>query len=349
MPVVLKRILCFFISFCIVLLCIIGCCIVCNHPSEEIENTVSSFYREPENSLDIVMIGSSASNKDFQPAVIWQRAGITSYSFSVGACSANIYASMLEEVISKQPDALILVDIDGFVVDDKYQEEIEPVRLWADSMPKNENHKNIINKYFKDTKLERYFPFIRYHRYMTSLFAYIPTTVRLLKKEIGDVKDPLGGATLNDKTAAGVKEFSYTRTEKTELSELSGQVFDDFISFCKENGLKNVMFVNLPKSYNNTDSYNRNKLYVERTNKISEAVKQLGYAVYDYNSMKNPAKLDFETDFADTLHLSTDGAIKFSEYFADYLSEKYSFNEKSDEIKESWNARVDVANRILGR
>ena len=58
MSVLLKRILGIFLS----LLCIITgtgvCCLICNHPSEEAEDTIVSFYREAYGSLDTVMIGS---------------------------------------------------------------------------------------------------------------------------------------------------------------------------------------------------------------------------------------------------------------------------------------------------
>ena len=345
---VLKRILSLTLSAVVITGCISVCSFVCNHPSEEIENTVSSFYREPDNSLDVVIIGSSAANKDLQPAVIWQQCGVTSYNFSIGACSANIYKSILKEAVSKQSNAIFVVDIDGFVVDDQFQKEKDPIRLWADSIPRNDNHKEVVNKFFADNKAERYYPFIRYHRNMTSLTAYIPITIRLLKKDILQTKDALGGATVNDKKSADVKQFSSENFGVSEMTTYSMQIFNDFISFCIDKSLKNVIFVSFPKSYNDDSTLKRNIEYSERTNYIRNAVEKYGYIVLDYNSLGNPAQLNYKTDFADTLHLTTEGAVKFSKYFGQYISENYIFSKKSDETVADWNSRTKEANAILG-
>lgn len=348
MSVKVKRILCLFISVIIIIGVMSAASLVCNHPSEEVENTVDSFYREDENGLDVVMVGSSAASKDFQPSILWNTKQITSYCFSVGACSSNIYSSVIEEVISKQPDALILIDIDGIVVEDKFQSERTPIKLWLDSMPKNRNHFNMIKKYFSDELGESLFPIFKYHRYMTSLYAYVQISSRLLKKEILKIKDPLGGATLNNcKPVEGAVQYFNTETESEKMTELSQQVFEELLEYCREKSLKNILFVNLPKSSVEDWQLERNVTYSKRTNYIRETVSQYGYEVYDYNALNNPARLDISEDFADTLHLTTKGAIKFSEYFADFLSEKYGFSAKDGETAIEWNSRYKQAKELM--
>lgn len=342
MNVILKRIICFVLSAVIVAGCVVAGSILCNHPSEEVENTVSSFYREPENSLDVVMVGSSAASKDFQPSVIWKNANITSYCYSVGACSANIYTSILKEVLSKQPNAIILVDIDGFTVKEKFQSDTYPIQMYADSMPKNENRKEVINKYLSENKVERYFPFLYYHRNITSIGAYLPTTVRLLKKEIGNVRDPFGGATTNADITYPGPLFTSEKDATEPLTETGQIVFREFIDFCQKNNLKNIVFVNFPKTTYLDEDIERNITYSRRTNYIRNATKNLGYKVLDYGALNNPAQLDGYKDFTDTLHLNTSGAIKYSEYLAKYLSENYSFEKKNSDIISDWNYRSEI-------
>ena len=351
MPLTAKRIICFFVSLMIILSGVAICSVICNHPSEDIENTVSSFYREPENSLDVVFVGSSGASKDFLPSAVWKKTGITSYCFALGACSANIYYSVIKEVLTKQPDALLVIDLDGFLVDDKFQNEKEPIMLWTDSMPKNRNWREVVNRFLPDEKSERYFEFIKYHKNISTVYAYLPMTYRLLNKQINNIRDPLGGATLNrtaQSFADEVKFFDYkAENESQSLTPDSNAVFEDFLVFCEENNLKNIVFVNLPKITHDEFSYNRAVDYYQRTNYIKSKVEKYGYKIYNYSETGNEANLDIETDFADTLHLTTPGAVKFSEAFADYLERNYSFEKKSPEIIRDWNERSSLADEII--
>lgn len=336
---IVKRILAWLLALVIIAACVAVCSVICNHPSEETENTVSSFYREPAGSLDAVMIGSSASGKDFYPHVLWRTEKITSYCMCIAACSGNIYSSVLTEVLSAQPQSVILVDADGFLVEDKFQTEADPIRIWLDSMPRNENRMQTIRALAPDDMPERLFPFYRYHRYMNSLYAYIPVTVRLLGKEIRSVRDPMKGATVNPApTDAQLETLDISALAAQPLSTESDRVFQAFLDFCKEKKLQNVLFVDLPKAYATDAQYERNLLYGARMQYIRERAAEYGFAVVSYNALQNPAQLDVRTDYADTLHLTTQGAQKFSAWFASYLQKAYAFPDKDEALAAQWDA-----------
>ena len=336
---IVKRILAWLLAVALLVSCVAVCSVICNHPSEETENTVASFYREPAGSLDVVMIGSSASGKDFFPHVLWRTEKITSYCMCIAACSGNIYSSVLTEVLSAQPQAVILVDADGFLVEDKFQTETDPIRIWLDSMPRNENRLQTIRTLTPDALPERFFPFYRYHRYMNSLYAYIPITLRLLEKKIHDVRDPMKGATLNPApTNAELQTLDISALTAQPLSAESERVFQAFLEYCKEKKLQNVVFVDLPKAYSTDEQQERNLLYGARMQTIRERAQACGYAAVSYNALQNPAGLDVRTDFADTLHLTTQGAQKFSAWFAAYLRATYDFSEKDEALAAQWDA-----------
>lgn len=337
MKIVIKRILAFILSAIAVVLSLTVCSVVCNHPSEDIENTISSFYREPVGSLDVVMIGSSAAGTDFFPSVLWKEEKITSYCLFIDGCTADIYTSVLKEVISRQPQATILVDVDGLIAEDDFENEKAPIRFWVDSMPKNRNWYETINKLCFDTRWERYFPFSRYHRNMTSLYTYIPLTYRLLKKEILDIRDPMKGAVANNvKSAEALLSLNIKDLAPAPLTAAKEKYFDELIGFCKENSLENVMFVDLPKKYLGEEKQRRNTIYGQRTLYIRQEVEKYGYTLYSYNELDNPAYLKTD-DYANSLHLSKSGGIKFSKYFAGYLINTIELKEKSEELILQWD------------
>ena len=336
---IVKRVLAWLLAVVLIAASVAVCSVICNHPSEETENTVASFYREPAGSLDAVMIGSSACGKDFYPHVLWREEKITSYCMCVAACSGNIYSSVLTEVLSAQPQAVILVDADGFLVEDKFQTETDPIRIWLDAMPRNENRLQTIRALTPDDLPERLFPFYRYHRYMNSLYAYIPVTVRLLEKKLHNVRDPMKGATLNPSpTIAALQTLDVSALQAQPLSAESERVFQAFLEYCKEKELTNVVFVDLPKAYATDEQYERNLLYGARMQTIRSRAQEYGYAAVSYNALQNPAQLDVRTDYADTLHLTTQGAPKFSAWFAAYLQDAYGFSEKDEALAAQWDA-----------
>ena len=334
------------ISSILVIAIITGCCcFVCNHPSEEVENTVDSFYREEAESLDVVFLGSSACSKDFQPIEIWKQSGISSYNYSVGACSSNIYKSILKEIVSKQKKSVIVVDIDGFMVADKFQREEDPVRLWVDSMPKNDNWRSTINELCASSKLERYFPFSRYHRNMVSPHIYLPLTYRLAKKEILKQKDILKGSTLNESKIELVGTVNNSGLIAKKLYPLSAKYLKDFLEYAKENTDNEIIFVDLPKAYYDKKSYSEKKHWLSMALQLKKDVEAYGYDFYEFNTTQNKKIVNLK-DFADSLHLTTTGGIKFSRFFADVLINKYHIKPTATGSKE-WQAAYDEGIKIL--
>ena len=308
------------VSSLLVILLVVGVCsFICNHPSEEVENTVDSFYREDTDSLDVVFLGSSACSKDFHPIEIWKQSGISSYNYSVGACSGNIYKSILKEIVSKQKKSVIIVDIDGFLVEDKYQKEEDPVRIWVDSMPKNNNWHQTVNELCASSKLERYFPFSRYHRNMVSLYSYLPITYRLTKKEILNQKDVLKGSTLNYAKMDIIGEVNNSGLSPAELYPLSANYLNEFLEYAKENTDNKIVFVDLPKAYYDKKSYSEKMQCLSMALQLKKVVEAYGYSFYEFNVPENKNVLNPKTDFADSLHLNIAGSVKFSRFFADVI------------------------------
>lgn len=344
---ILKKLLRWLTSFVAIILAALMCNFVCSHPSEDVENTVNSFYREPNNTLDFVVIGSSAANKDIYPAVFWQEQKITGYNYSIGACSGNIYSSVLREVLSTQKDALIIIDIDGFLVDDKFQNELDPIRIWLDSIPKNKNWIRSVKELDPENKTEHFFPFIRYHRNMTSIYEYARITASLTEKKLHNTRDAMKGATLNPNIdQVGGTRFFASDDLREPLTEKSDKVFKEFVEECNDVEDIRILFVNLPKKNAYEASVERNIQYSHRANTIKDYVKANNYDYLDLCSEESGLQLE-DSDFTDTLHLSENGAIKFSSYFAKYLAENYEFSEKDDATAKSWDDDFEIYKTIV--
>lgn len=63
---------------------------------------IRSFYLEPKNSLDVMILGASETFTDYCAPLAWQHAGFTSYPLAVSAAQGTLYASMLRESAKRQ-------------------------------------------------------------------------------------------------------------------------------------------------------------------------------------------------------------------------------------------------------
>lgn len=336
----LKRFLRIIAALLSVVLVIGGFGYILNNPDPESECIIKSFYEEPDNSLDYVIIGSSATSRGINPLEIWKESGLKGCNLSLGAVSSNIYCSVLNEVMAHQKDALIIVDVDGFTTGDDVIDLIQPRSYWLDLMPKNANWMQSVIELDKDNKVEHFLPIIKYHNKTLNFHIY------LSQKFDNNTKSMKGFIIRNDEPIieeTGIMTLMKPVSQKEELDTNANAFFEDFIDLCKQYNIKNVLFVKTPKTTNDEkiDSYILNE---KRTNYIKEIVEQNGYQLLDYVALDNPIELTVD-DFLDTAHLKISGSIKYSRWLSNYLTDTYDF--KIDTSNESqWQKDFDYLKNI---
>ena len=56
---------------------------------------------------------------------------------------------------------------------------------------------------------------------------------------------------------------------------------------------------------------------------------------------------DLQNDFYDLLHLNIFGAVKFSDYLSEYISQKYNFDLERVHDEDIWNTRISKLEEAL--
>ena len=322
----------------IVVLVVSGAGLFCNHPNLLIEGTINSFYNEENDSLDYLLIGASAALNDASPTVIWQKSKLAGNNFSVNGCHSDIYVSMLKESLSKQKNALLVIDVDPFYYDISQGDTYGATSSWIDLMPKNKNWLETIKKCDSQNTIEHFFPILKYHCYSTKAYTFLSQTKKsLTNKQPDSLK---GWNILNDfqieqSQINSLKLFDSNALSPTALEkELETNLYET-LDYCKDNNL-NVVFVDYPKSYFNDEK----KQIISKTESklitCENIIRQYGYDVLNYNKLDNPAALT-KNDFADCYHLNKKGAVKFSTFLADYLAENYTFKSHTAQFTDSWD------------
>lgn len=294
------------------------------------EMHVRNFYREPKNSLDVVLIGASEMYSGYSAPLSYKNAGFTSYNLCYEGAPGSVYKSMLCEAEKRQNPKLAVVEINGFLCSKKAMKEEARLRKWLDSIPVSANWFNTINENVESgERLPFYFNIMKYHSNW------------LRVNKIGGRLKALG--TINKQGVSLMKSFS-TKTTMDEkirgkkfpprkIDKNGEAVLDDFAKYCKSSEIDNVLFIRTPHCV---------KLDSKYDDIISKTVGKYGFEYVNFEKNFDDMQLDPKTDFYNLEHLNVFGCRKFTKYFSDFIKEKYNLKGNySSEIKEQWQKCVD--------
>lgn len=288
--------------------------------------SVKGFYEIPNNTLDVVFVGTSSINRSISPMQIYDREGITSFNYS--APSARVYTIyyFIKDILQYQKPKVIFVDTCTFFYEDK---ESEPLRRKSfDFMKMSKVKKEMIDdKIFENTFLDKisyYFPLFRFHTRWNELKI----------KDISDAHKRFysinKGSLISEKLNPNNKEYSYMKpTGKiVKMQSYSLEYFYKIIDLCDKNNI-DLVFLGMPDAivWNYESSKEMEKLVENTTAKF-----------IDIND-KNNVEINWHEDTEDNgWHLNAIGTSKVTNFITDYLVQNYEFeNHKNDKKYSKWN------------
>jgi len=270
--------------------------------------TVSGFYKEPKNTLDIISIGSSQCYTAIIPAVLWRDHGWTSYDFCVEQQPYLLSYYYMKDAVKRHPNALILLEIGEF----------HPRKQISDEMI----YVNLNDMQFSFNKLSAIHAANPRHwfDYLFTINKYHSTWSFLSKSKIDNMfyrgysfNKGYGEAT-DDWWEEGKepKDYDLLQTDREKLDPDSEKDLLRIINYAKKNNVKLVLY--------KAPSTNLN------------AKKNVNY-IMDIASKYNIPFMDFNTQMIGQHHLNVPQAQQMTALLADYLSKYYTFADKRKDPK----------------
>ncbi len=302
-------------------------------------NSIAGFYQEPKNSLDAVFVGGSNTYEFFQPPLAWEDHGIAVYTLTAPGMPVRALKYMMREAYKKQPDALLIVNLNEIKVD---WFTYGYVHHLADNMPFSKNKVDMVRELaplagfesFWD-QMEFYLPTLRYHsRWM-----------ELLSSDFYRRPDGFKGASTADvflNSGSDLTTYYQTTNQRTALTAYQEIVVNDMIEFCNEHSDAKVLFVFVPQIQSNAN-------IIGQYNEITDRLTAAGLDVFNSFSDIEVMNVDLRGDFYDENHMNVHGSLKFTEYFANYLIEHYGFTDKrGDPVYASWDDAAERYAAVIG-
>lgn len=306
---------------------------------------ITSFYEEEDDTIDVMYMGTSATNRYYNPGQAYEEEGVAAYNMAIMGMPMFFMPTMIDEVEKTQDPDLYIIEIRNVL---KSKDEVTDahIRRVTDSLKFSANRFKAVNialdytegakgekSDIDDEKLSYYVPIIKYHSRATSgeLTAgdvFLTDGQSAVK---GYVLSPL---TVTQKAQ---KESIYSNERKAMAPEMTA-AFEDALDACdalKAEG-KEVLFVLSP--------YVVREGQMDKFNTAFDMIKAHGFPVLNCNDtdVLEEMGIDWETDFYNSKHVNYQGAEKYTRYLTKYIKENYEIpDRRGDENYSSWSEAYD--------
>lgn len=297
---------------------------------------LDGFYLEEKNSLDVVLLGASEVYTAFSSALAYEEYGFTSYPYAVEANYVDLFESQIKEIYSRQNPKVLLVEMNGALYDKKMKKKDVKVRRFTDCMPLSQNKIDTINQFGKKGgKLSYYCPWVMYHG-SKDAFREFPDAIGLQLRGYSLLK---GNSAKTGSTFKGKVIDVEGDTSERELPSETEASLRNFLQFCKDSNLKNIVFAKFPHRITTQKNYKR----FQMGNTMGRIIKEYGFDYLDFENNYKAVELDDQADFYNDDHMNIRGQKKFTKYLGNVLAEKYKLGNStlSEKNKAQWDESVE--------
>jgi hypothetical protein len=296
----------------------------------EVKDRFSGFYAEKNDTLDIVMIGSSPVFPYYAAPKLWGETGIAMYPLSSNMQRPAAMKYLVEEAEKSQSPELYIFEMRMYTAkDEDLRANMAYTRGVTDNMKyswhRYETVKALVHEDEVESMLPYYFDIMKYHTNWKML---------ALPSEWGNMfyhkKSTYKGYTFRDEVGPQPMPECGQDTGTTPIPEEQEAYLRELLSMMESMG-KEALFIVSP--------YGETTEEAEMFNYMEEIVTDAGFPFLNMNQYYDEIGIVFEEDFADYgSHTNAVGAEKCTAFLEEYLTEHYTFTDKrSDEAYASWD------------
>ena len=301
------------------------------------------FYKEEEKCLDIVLVGNSTIREGFVPTHFWKEYGYTSRTFSASPTHPEVIINAISQIMRFQEPKAVFVDLNGLT----YQKRIDAeffIKQYYKALPKGEFKDEILAKYsYLESESEEVEIFKNHNNFRQQQYWETVVYPSQFKTK---------GYYANE-IVFKVNPLQEDSNKTLPLPEDGEYYLQEIVKECQKYLDKATFIFGRTPRYSTSES-ELNATYMFRT--IKEEIKDTGIIFADFSLNPEGLNLNPNYDFKDHEHYNHIGALKFTDYFASYITNDIGLAKKEKEQKtidnfdkayEDTKDRLnDIANKI---
>lgn len=323
---------------------ILGIVTVICVPSDLLKEQYVLYQEEPEDTIDIAFVGSSATYRYYDVMAVWDEYNITSMGYYVASMPFDYIITMLELVQENQSPEIYVIDLRHLLLDEykqqyygSYESEKQQtaVRNALNLLPDSWNKWSTIleSKYLFDGEYLLFADILYNHdNFLDGMVYLIQNNFTI------DAMDYKGNYLTFNTVDLSDEYVDFSLVEEHEeytLSDHTVERLTELMVYCDENDI-NAYFTITPYVHQKcvTD------LDIRR--EFGELIEDYGYPYTDFKSEFEEIGMDPETDFVDENHANYLGAEKYTLYAMEYFLEAYDVDAEYDEdVIADWDSTYE--------
>ncbi len=291
------------------------------------------FYDLPEDTVDVLLLGSSHMGMNVDPSILWDLRGIAAY---------NCWGSMqqpwntyyyLKECLKYQSPKLVVMDVYGVTFSGDfpgYDNLVKATQGLRFSWDKIENILVSAPEEYRSALLLG----LPASHYRYSEISGEDFENFFWNKDTGIQTIDLSNDLVQSFDILDVSDI----TNSEPLAEKCETYFRKILDMCQEEEIP-VLLVASP--------YYLHEQEQQRFNRIGEIAQEYGVPFLNFNENYRELGIDPKTDYCDLAHLTQAGVEKYTSYLATYFSENYDLPDRRLDENHIWNQRTEAESHCI--
>lgn len=322
--------LCFFAGFLVLLYFV---CSVLKFKYDDGVKPMENFYDLPEDTVDVLLLGSSHMGMNVDPSILWDEQGIAAYACWGGMQPTWNTYYYLQECLKYQTPKLVIMDTYLATNDleyDSYENMVKNIQGLRISKNKLEAVENGVSPEYQSSIL---LGLPTYHYRYSELNAEDFQDF-FWNKECGIQSIPTSGDAV-----AQIQIMDTGKVKGTEeLSPKLGDYLYKIIECCREKEIP-LLLVASP--------YEVREIEQKRYNRIQEIADEYEITFLNFNNFYREIGIDTDTDFRDPGHMNDKGIKNYTTYLADYIRKNYRVPDRRLDQSHIWNQERDLKEQCI--
>lgn len=297
--------------------------------------SLTKFYELENNTVDVLILGSSHAFEHFNTGTLWDEYGMASYVLAGSAQPIwNTYYYLKEALKTQTPELIVL---EGYRIpwNEEYSDDSRVIKnnyglKWSQDK---------IDSIKISTPKERWSEFIlEYEQYHTRYSEL--TDGDFVKNQNNRLYDDWKGFGCNMATTPSVGIDVKEVTGRVAIFEKSEKYYRETIELAQENDIPIIVVIS---PYAGLD-----KMTQQVFNSVGDVAEEYDIPFVNCNLYLDEMNINYATDAADDSHLNYRGSQKFSKYIGQYIKDNYDIEDRRcDASYDTWNRNADYIRQMI--
>lgn len=290
---------------------------------------ISNYYKQPENSIDVLVLGTSCGYAGVNTNVLWEEYGLAVYNLCCAEQPYWVTYYYLVEALKTQQPKLILLDLKASIYTDDYSKRGRTILSTYGIRDPKVRLEAIAACVAEEDYLGFALAFPELHSYYAKVekenFIYPPTNA-------GRGPDWKGFIENTKHSEHEPPSVVWSNTQK-KINDREMEYFEKTLALANEYEIP-VLLVGFPLPDYAHDHQYYNTMYAKG--------KEYGAAGVNYNDPYLQIGLLYSKHFADWQHLNVEGSVIFSRYLGNDLRTMFDLpDRRGEETYETWQRCAD--------